>query len=540
MVGSRGSGLKMSTQPDLQPAAHCPYLGIDANNHRLGEAVEYPSFENRCWTTTRPIPLLLTDQATLCLCKGYQHCPRFLAARAARQGQERPATVPPSVDSDSLTDALQELEADVKASTASQVKSRRRWGWIGAGLIFMSSLLCGGFFAAYIGWQMVRDELAATPPGNVDTLTASARAQTELQPQTFIILTATSEPQPVVVAQVPNQSSEQSASNGVNGSAPTYPQAVQPTSMPQGSVPQQPPQTLSEIAQETNITAQEPVAAPTQILDFQLEIPTRRPTPLLDIPTSTPGTVDTPTPLPTATPMPPLGTPVVIFYADDKSMEQGDCTNVYWHVENVKAVYYENLGVDGQGQKEECIRGDDPGDYNLMVILANGATQLYTVTVGLVIPTDTPEPTPTRTEEPPPTPTWTPNVPTDTPTPQAVFGARLEAGGNTDMSCARGATCDVDFYVVNTGSAIDNITVRFTEAANWPRQICRLDGVCHDSRMTLVDMGLSNTGVVRLRITVPEDATNETMIYRVQAVSEKSGNTATSNIITVNIAAKNN
>ena len=526
----------MSTPPDAKTTARCPYIGIDANNHRLGEAIEYPSFENRCWTTARPIPLLLTDQATLCLCNGYQNCPRFIATRAARHGQERPANIPPPVDSDSITSALKELEADVQTATASQSKSRRRWGWIGAGLIFMSSLLCGGFFAAYMGWQMVRDELATVPPGNIDTLATSAQAAA--QPQTFIIQTATSAPQPVIVAQVPNPGNEQAAGIGTTGNAPSYPVAVLPTAAPADQVPQQPPPSLSEIAQETNDTPLQPVVSSTPILDFQLEIPTRRPTPVLDIPTSTPSVQETPTLQPTPTPIPPQGTPVVIFYAENEEMQPGDCTDVHWHVENVKAVYYENQGVDGQGQKEECIRDDDPGDYNLMVIMANGATQIYTVTVGVVIPTNTPEATPSRTPEPPPTPTWTPNVPTDTPTPPTRFGARLEAGGDTKITCARGETCDVDFYVVNTGSAIDSISVRFTEAASWPRQLCRLDSVCHESQMTLVNMGISNTGVIRLSVTVPDDASNETMTYRIQGVSEQSGGTAVSNIITVEVKAQ--
>jgi hypothetical protein len=540
----------MSLQPETpQTPPRCPYLGTEAtsttnNNSRLGEAVEYPSFENRCWTTTRPIPLLLTDQATLCLCNGYLHCPRFLAARAARQGHEPPATLCSPADSDSITSALKELEADVKATTTAQAKSRRRWGWIGAGLIFMASLLCGGTFAAYVGWQMVRDELAATPPGNLNTLAAPALAQSGPQPQTYIIVTATSQPQLGIVAQEPNTNSAQPPTNGaannpaIGSSAPDYPQAVAPTPAPQGAARQQPPPSLSEIAQETNATplTQESGPAPTPILDFQLEVPTRRPTPLLGIPTSTPGTEETPTPQPTATPMPPLGTPVVIFYAEDKTMQPGDCTTVYWNVENVKAVYYENIGVDGRGQHEECVR-DDPGDYNLMIVQSNGATQWYTVTVGVVAPTDTPAPTPTRTEEPLPTATWTPNTPTETPTPPILYGARLEASSDTDISCGRGASCDLDFYASNTGSDIDNITVRFTEASSWPHQLCRLDGVCSDSQMTLVDMGLSNTGVVRLHITVPADASSETMTYKLEAVSDKSGGTATSKTITVQITA---
>ena len=533
----------MTTQPDSQHSPpHCPYLGVEASNHRLGEAVEYPSFENRCWTTPRPIPLLLTDQATLCLCNGYHHCPRFLAARAARQGQERPATVPPPADSDSITSALKELEADVQAATTAQTKSRRRWGWIGAGLIFMSSLLCGGLFAGYVGWQMVRDEITATQPGEINTLATSAQAQTSTQPPIYIIQTATSTSQPNAIAQVPD------TSQATDGNAPVYPVAVQPTPAPDGSVPNQPPPSLSQIAEETN--AQEtttqgsndsvplPSTGPTPILDFGLEVPTRRPTPLLlDIPTSTPSLEEmTPTPQPTSTPMPPMGTPLVIFYAEDPTMEPGDCTTVHWNVQNVKEVYYENLGVDGQGQKEECVR-DDPGDYNLLVIFGNGATQAYTLTVAVVAPTDTPKPTPTRTEEPLPTPTWTPNVPAATPTPPTQYGARLEAGDDTKLSCPRGATCDIDFYAANIGSAIDTITVRFTEASSWPHQLCRLDGVCSESQMTLVDMGLSSTGVVRLNVTIPADALLETLIYKVQAVSEKSGGTTTSSIITIEITA---
>src|SRR5215204_6035331 len=147
--------------------------------------------------------------------------------------------------------------------------------------------------------------------------------------------------------------------------------------------------------------------------------------------------------------MPPMGTPIVVFYADDKTMEPGDCTTVYWHVENVKAVYYENLGVDGRGQHDECV-DDDPGDYNLMVILPNGATSMYTLTVGVIAPTNTPEPTPTRTEVPLPTETWTPEVPTSTPTPQVSYGARIEAGGETNITCERGATCELDLYAGNT------------------------------------------------------------------------------------------
>lgn len=528
----------MSTEADLPTTStHCPYLGIEASNHRLGEAVEYPSFENRCWTAPRPIPLLLTDQATLCLCSGYRHCPRYMAARAARHGQELPKTVPaPPADSDTISIALKELEADVQATGVAQTQSRRRWGWIGAGLIFMSSVLCGGLFAAYIGWQMVSEQYATIPPGNIDTLAASpVQARSAPQPQLYIVQTATTAPQPVIISQAPRQAQGQAAIGGTGGNDVIYPEAVAPTPIPPQVASNQPPPSLAEIAQASNATAVEQVGRPTPILDFQLEVPTRRPTPELDIPTSTPVLDSTPTPIPTSTPMPPLGTPIVIFYAEAKELKPEQCTTVAWHVENVKAVYYENLGVDGVGQKEECVHDDD-GDYNLMVILGNGATQWYTVTVDLVYPTETPAPTPTRTEEPLPTATWTPLEPTATPTPDVDYGVNLEAGGDKNFTCARNSSCELDLYISNTGSAIDSMTLRFTEAGTWPRQICRLDGVCSESELTLVDMGPSNTGVIRLRITVPEDAGTDTMAYKLEATSNSSGGTTRSNI-TIHVGA---
>jgi hypothetical protein len=55
--------------------------------------------------------------------------------------------------------------------------------------------------------------------------------------------------------------------------------------------------------------------------------------------------------------------------------------------------------------------------------------------------------------------------------------------------------------------------------------------------MTLADMGFTATGVVRLRVTIPEDASSETLRYKVQAMSDKSGGSATSDSITVEVTA---
>jgi hypothetical protein len=494
--------------------------------------VEYPSFENRCWSSETPVGILLTDQATLCLCPAYRQCPRFGAARATRQGHTAAATPPPP-DADALSQALNELEADVHAAGVAQTRSRRRWGWIGAGLIFVSSLLCGGFFAAYVGWQMVSTELAASPPGNVNTL---APAPAVAAPQLFMIVTATSAPQsnPIIAANPPAPGADPAANPGA--ATNLYPQAVAPTLVPPGGVLNlnAPPPSFADIAQTANPPAPPALAAATPIPELALTIPTRRPTPILDIPTSTgvaPEALPTLPPVPTAA---PLGTPWVVFAAEETALEEGDCTTVAWHVENVSAVFYENLGVDGKGEKKECMK-DDPGNYSLLVVLPDGSSRAYTVTVGLIRPTETPRPTPTFTEEPLPTPTWTPNIPTATPTPPTNYSARLEAGGDTEFTCAKGDTCEVDLYVTNAGDGVDTLSLRFTEASSWPYQLCRLDGVCSTQGMSLVNMSPSSTGVIRLRISVPADALPDTLTYRLQAVSEQSGGVSLSDTITIRV-----
>ncbi len=528
--------------PDAPHPSHCPLLGVPTIDRRFGAPIDYPSFENRCWSAVSkesgqsgaPIALLLTDQATLCLCSAYRECPRFLAARAARRGQQLPNEIPhqPALgEPDDINQALQTLSAEVKAGETAHRRSRRRWGWIGAGLIFMSSLLCGGIFAGYVGWQLVSSDLAASPPGTVDTLAA---APTPIQPQVYLIVTATSEPSAAGQPPVP----------GV-----VYPAAVTPTPRSVGldvaaqgvtvqgeSLPsvQQDGAAGAEIAAlpQAVASAATPLAA---LPDMQLEIPTRRPTPILDIPTSTPA-ADTPTPTSTATPQ--LGTPVVIFAAGDDALEDGKCTMVTWHVENVRAVYYENLGVDGHGEKEECLHGDS-GDYNLVVILGDNSTRTFTATVSLIVPTNTPQPTPTFTEEAAPTPTWTSSAPTETPTPPIQYGAKLDVNNDGKLTCARGTECETEIYVTNSSTVVDNITVSFSEAGAWSRNLCRLDGVCAENGLTVASVGPGNTGVIRLQITVPDNAEpGDAMTYRLFASSDGSGGTVQSGKITVTVTAE--
>lgn len=495
-----------------QPARPtCPYLGTEAEARAAGPAVDYPSFENRCWAGERPMPLLLTDQATLCLCSGFRQCPRFIAARAARHPSHPAAGIPfetqaPLSNEDPISHALHELESEIKASSAARARSRQRWGWIGAGLIFMSSLLCGGVFAGYIGWQLVNRDLLVAEPGSVATLN---QGQPAVQPQLYLIVTATSESPAPGQAQAPPAQPQ------------AFPQAVTPTPIlvNPNPAPESQGGLLPLPGVEAAQAASPAAAAPPNI---QLEIPTRRPTPVLDIPTSTPVPTETAGPTATPTPIPIFGPPIVLFSARDTALKKGDCTLVTWNVENVRAVYYENIGVDGQGEREECM-GDRVEDYVLTVMLADGSMRNFTTTVDYIPPTSTPEPQPTATEYVAPTPTWTPPLPTATPTPAVRYGVRLELTGSDERSCSRGAECEIELRLTNTGDALDDITLYFTEAASWPRTLCRVDGVCSGDRLAVAGVGPGNSALIVLRVAVPVDAEAGPMTYRLRGQSQGNG-----------------
>jgi hypothetical protein len=434
----------------------------------------------------------------------------------------------PTQSNPDLERELEELEAEAEVTARRTTRTRQQWGWIGAGLIFMSSLLCGGFFAAYVGWQMVSSELLAPSPGVVESIAA---APSPAPPQVYFVVTATSEP--VIVP------------SGIAESLPSdpnrFPVAVTPT--PDHSLPlapqvsatgaQVPGGQLSVLPQQPALPVETmqpilPMAEPPPF-DMQMEIPTRRPTPVLDIPTSTPSAADLeppPTQAPTF-----AGPPLVLFSAKDSTLISGECTTVSWNVENVRAVYYENLGVDGQGEKRECVR-DRPGLYTLAVVFASGDTRIYTTTVDVVFPTPSPMPTATFTDIPPPTPTWTPEAPTATPTPNVQYGVKLDASAST-LTCVPGQPCVVELYLTNTGSAIDNLSIQFVEAGPWQARVCRLDGVCSDNLLTLVSMGPGNTGVVRLQVTVPDSSPHSESGYRLQAFSDGSGKSAQSSVVSL-------
>jgi hypothetical protein len=466
------------------------------------------------------MPLLLTDQATLCLCSAFRLCPRFVAARAARHpghpaaGIPFEAAAPPLNNEDPISHALNELQSEIKATGVARTRSRQRWGWIGAGLIFVSSLLCGGVFAGYIGWQLVNRDLLVAEPGSVATLNQNPPA---VQPQLYLIVTATREAPAPGVQQTPPAQPQ------------AFPEAVTPTPILVNPVATPASQgNLLPLPGVDAAQAASPAAAPPP--NVQLEIPTRRPTPILDIPTSTPMPAEIiPTAAPAPSVIPIFGPPIVLFSAADAALQKGDCTIVSWNVENVRSVYYENIGVDGQGEREECM-DDRMEDYVLTVMLADGSMRNFTTTVAYIAPTPTPEPSPTPTEYMEPTPTWTPPIPTATPTPAVRYSVRLELNGSGERTCARGAACEVELRVTNTGDALDNVTVYFTEAAAWSRTLCRMDGVCSEDRLTVAAIGPGNSALIVLRVSVPSEAETSPMAYRLRGQSQGNGDVQSAEI----------
>jgi hypothetical protein len=111
--------------------------------------------------------------------------------------------------------------------------------------------------------------------------------------------------------------------------------------------------------------------------------------------TATPAALATVTPSAT-----PTGSAYTIrFWADDDSIDQGECTVLRWETSNISQVYYEGKGVVGNGSSEECPEDDET--FELKVILRDGSTQVRTVTIEVEeeeAPTAAPS---TATSEPP-------------------------------------------------------------------------------------------------------------------------------------------
>jgi hypothetical protein len=357
----------------------------------------------------------------------------------------------------------------------------------------------------------------------VDLAAAENAAQVAATPAVYVVMTAT--PLQVAVA------APITATGAAAGIIPVLPAAVTPTPIRVE---------MSAPAVVTPGTAASAVGDPVgdPAIDVDLLVPTRRPTPEFDVPTSTPLAVEPPTAGPTDTPSvtpTPLGTPIIIFAPVDTELEKGKCTLVRWNVQNVREVYYENLPMSGQGEREECMT-DKNKVYTLLVVLPNGAAQTYTTTVSYLPPTPTPTVTPSFTPEPVFTPTWTPEPATPTPPPNLFYAVNLAVNGPSEITCAAGQTCDIGLLATNGGSGTDNVSVLLLAHDAFSFQLCRPDGVCGGDNVPINNMGAGNTAFVTARVSVPADAAAQSRgTATFQARSDGSGGGVTSNPVGVTI-----
>jgi hypothetical protein len=112
-----------------------------------------------------------------------------------------------------------------------------------------------------------------------------------------------------------------------------------------------------------------------------------------------------PTATPTNTPLPP---PSINFWATRTEIVAGECAELNWQVEHVRAVYLDGKGVGGSGTQSVCPAQSQT--FELRVVSASGESR-HPVSVNVVQPT----PKPTSTATPPPAPTATTAVQAEPP-----------------------------------------------------------------------------------------------------------------------------
>lgn len=556
----------------------CPYLVSTDPNGRQRAPIDYPSFENSCLAAEPNHSLLLADQATFCLSGSCHFCTRYQAA-IVQEHESWPAqpadttqhaqAIPPisATEANGADEIFSGTLWEVNEHTPTETEQREttepppRWStqlasrwysWAAAGLLFFAVITVGGVFAAYTGWQLALDQLASARAAQVNTLHSAAVEQT--QPR-FVVMTATAEPQevPMQLAIAPRSALEEKQGDNQPVTPVqdpnSYPPAVTATPVvivplptglensgsgtqtdaSQGATNQQPAPTAT-IA-PIQLPAIESTPTPVPVINVQVAVPTRRPTPAFDIPTSTP---EPPQPTPTDTPLPILGTPIIVFSADAQSIPPGECTHLRWHVENVRAVYYESLPAFGDGSHEECLK-DEADSYALTVTFADGQTKIYTATVDILWPTPTPSLTPSFTPEILPTETWTPIPPTATPTPDIVYGTTLAINGENPYRCQAGAQCNIGVLATNTGDSLDTLAIELLEGGKWSATICSQIGTCSTQRLVIANVGPQNTVFATLQITIPGDSGGQTTNYALRAVSDGSGGSTTSQVIELTI-----
>jgi uncharacterized protein YgiM (DUF1202 family) len=112
-----------------------------------------------------------------------------------------------------------------------------------------------------------------------------------------------------------------------------------------------------------------------RLLDIDIDLAT---VPVINTPFINPP--PTPTPAPTIPPE-----PVIMFYASNGTIHEGECVTVVWRVEGIREVYYQGEGVTGQGSRQEC--PTETTTYHLQVIKLDGGIVDRYITI-TVIPAD--------------------------------------------------------------------------------------------------------------------------------------------------------
>jgi len=519
----------------------CPHVGaVDADNNR-SDAAAYPSFENRCFVVHLIDPaddglasgeqLLQRDQATYCLGEGHRFCPRFRLTQAR-------AGIPPTVDSTLPLTAAGELDNDF--AFVEEGRGPARIGmWAGLATMLLVFLLCGGSLAAYAGWRMVGQGLVTL------SQRVESQPQTDEQGAVLILVTATGQPStpPQADAQVDAQANAPANAPAVIVTPPpaftptfVFPAAVTATpasAAPVGPVvittPTPKGQIEDPLAPEL-ATAVAGAVAITQPGDTP-PTPTRRPTPDFVVPTSTPGTPVVGGVSATVTPV--NVEPSVTFRAAHQSVLPGDCTTISWDVENVRAVFLDGEGVWGRGERRVCLRWTSQA-YTLVVLRVDGTEETHTVIVELVPHTVTPTITPTSTPVLTPTPTWTPvGTPSATPIPSS-FGVQVTVDGGNQKQCSVGARCQVNLLVENIGSLADEMFLNLTKTGPWSAQICRDDGNCGDTALS-IGVGARNQRTLLLMVDVPGDGAGQSFTFFIEAASGNSGRTISSGQVSVTV-----
>jgi hypothetical protein len=135
------------------------------------------------------------------------------------------------------------------------------------------------------------------------------------------------------------------------------------------------------------------------IISAAVETPTETPTPVPD--------EDDPTPVPPdedgtepETPEDPTPVPVINYWADPGEIAAGDCTTIYWEVENVSSVVFGGYEQEFSGSYYDCMC--ETQTYPLTITYQDDTVEMFYVTILVSGTCATPTPVPDTTAPDPP------------------------------------------------------------------------------------------------------------------------------------------